>query len=131
MPSPGLGARLLAALTSPGASGLICGQDPGRGREQTEILQEQRNTTPPRPVIFLLWPIPVYHSFRRSQRDTSHRQTHRKGDTETPTEGEPHYRQALGRGAAQCLTLVPRQWQSTEQTREGSGPALGPQWFSS
>lgn len=25
----------------------------------------------------------------RSQRDTSHRQTHRKGDTEMPTEGEP------------------------------------------
>lgn len=42
MPSPGLGARLLAALTSPGASDSSVVRTRGRGREQTEILQEQR-----------------------------------------------------------------------------------------
>lgn len=37
-----LGARLLAALTSPGASDSSVVRTRGRGREQTEILQEQR-----------------------------------------------------------------------------------------
>ena len=42
MPSPGLGARLLAALASPGSSDSSVVRTRGRGRGQTEILQEQR-----------------------------------------------------------------------------------------